>query len=112
MVEHLILSEDITRNLPPLKNFILDFIPEDEHLELGGYEPAAGLRRRSKHWRKSKDRGCFHITIKKNGNARIHWDAWDPRRHPLRHFCEIIYRFFLLKLYLKIRKPKALPCDD
>ena len=81
-------------SLPPLRNILLDFVPEKTHLELDGYEPHIGLRPRSKHWRKPSGNGCFHITLHKKGRCRIHWDAWDPRRFPLKHLIEVAYRYF------------------
>ena len=100
MVERIKESEQEVVSLPPLKNKLLDFDP-GEYLGLSGYEPHSGLRPRSKHWRKPKDKGCFHITRHKNGQWRMHWDAWDPRKHPLRHFGEVMYRYVRFpRLYL------------
>lgn len=93
VMERISLFEAEIISLPPLKNKLLDHQPEEKHLELNGYQPHAGLRPRSKHWRKPKDKGCFHITLHQNGKCRMHWDAWDPRRYPVRHFCEVFYRY-------------------
>lgn len=101
MVEKITLYETIADKSPAFKNHYFDFIPEKKHLELSGYEPHRGLRLRSQHWRKEKDKGCYHITIHKNRGTRIHWDAWDPRKHPIKHFFEILHRFLIIKLIFK-----------
>jgi len=107
MVEDISFFENISKNLPAFKNHTMDPVPDDENLTLGGYELHRGLRPKSKHWRKPKEKGCFHITVHENGSARIHWDAWDPRRYPARHACEIMYRFFIQKPYLRVRSKKS-----
>jgi len=82
--------ENEVGELDPLENRIMDFKPEQDALKSNGYEAHRGLRPGCNHWRKSKDKGCFHITMHKSGVNRIHWDRWDPRHHPIRHFWELI----------------------
>jgi hypothetical protein len=101
-MKRILLSEQEVVKLPPLKNKLLDFTPAEEHLGLNGYKPHSGLRPKSKHWRKPKDKGCFHVTKHKSGQWRMHWDMWDPRRHPFRHFSEVIYRYLRFpRLYIR-----------
>jgi len=86
--------------LPPLLNKLIKK-PTSEDLQFHGYAPHRGLRFNSEHWRKIKKTGCFHITLHKNGKCRMHWDAWDPRRYPIRHCLEILDRYlFHSWLYL------------
>ncbi len=90
---NIIALERQTEELPPLLNLLLEHPPQEQCLSLNGYEPHVGLRPHSKHWRKEKDSGCFHITIHKNGKCRMHWDSWDPRRFPVKHFFEILHQY-------------------
>jgi hypothetical protein len=93
MLELIELSEIKVITFPPLKNLLLDFKPEKRWLENCGYEPHFGLRPKSEHWRKSLEEGCFHITLHRKGKCRMHWDAWDPRKYPLKHFLELISHY-------------------
>ncbi|MBM7112467.1 hypothetical protein [Archangium primigenium] len=40
-----------------------------------------------RHYRKPRSNGCYHLRID-GTRAFIHWDEWDPRRHPIEHFFE------------------------
>lgn len=52
----------------------------------GGYQPAVGLLA-GEHYRKARGEGCYHLRV--TGEAAfLHWDQWDPRRSPVRHFFE------------------------
>lgn len=108
MLEELQKIEKRADESPAFKNIEIAFDLEDKHLQLGGYELHKGLRPNSKHWRKPKCRGCYHITVHRSGPSRIHWDAWDPRRYPVMHSLEVVYRFFLVKwaqtAYFKCRQ--------
>lgn len=55
-------------------------------VEYGGYEAAAGLLP-GNHYRKARGEGCYHLRVTDQG-AFLHWDQWDPRRSPVRHFLE------------------------
>ncbi|GEM_PF-6216401 len=57
-----------------------------ELLALDGYDKASGLLV-GKHFRKERGDGCYHLRVTNSG-ATLHWDRWDPRRFPLRHFFE------------------------
>ncbi|ATB33223.1 hypothetical protein [Melittangium boletus] len=52
----------------------------------GQYEAHVGLGA-GRHYRKPRRDGCYHLRV--NGQrAFLHWDEWDPRRHPIEHFFE------------------------
>lgn len=55
-------------------------------LATGRYQPARGMYRGA-HWRSERGHGCLHLRIR-DGRAWLHWDRWDPRRHPIRHTIE------------------------
>jgi len=55
-------------------------------VEYGGYEPAVGLLP-GNHYRKPRGEGCYHLRVTDEA-AFLHWDQWDPRRSPVRHFFE------------------------
>lgn len=57
-----------------------------ELVELGGYAPARGMFR-GRHWRRERGTGCYHLRVH-DGSAWLHWDAFDPRRYPIRHALE------------------------
>ena len=52
----------------------------------GGYEAAVGLLPGG-HYRKARGEGCYHLRVTSEA-AFLHWDQWDPRRSPVRHFFE------------------------
>jgi hypothetical protein len=52
----------------------------------GGYAPSFGLLI-GQHFRKGLGQGCLHLRVF-NGRAWLHWDRYDPRRFPLKHFFE------------------------
>ncbi len=59
----------------------------DALLDGGGYEAVSLGLKEGKHYRKQRASGCYHLRIE-GGRAFLHWDQWDPRRHPLRHTAE------------------------
>jgi hypothetical protein len=87
---------------PPLLNKTIESGLAGIDLEEFGYQKHAGLRPFSTHWRKPRGRGCFHITCDRNNVFRIHRDSFDPRKHPVLHFFEVVYCYIRFPLrYIK-----------
>lgn len=55
-------------------------------LASGCYRKATGLGAGA-HYRRNRGKGCYHLRVS-GGRAWLHWDRWDPRRYPVRHFFE------------------------
>jgi hypothetical protein len=53
----------------------------------GKYKRHIGLMP-GEHYRRKKGKGSYHLRVKGN-KAYVHWDKWDPRRHPVRHALEV-----------------------
>ncbi len=72
--------------LPSQTNVRLSYEAAASLVQSGSYERATGLMA-GVHYRKARGNGCYHLRIHE-GSAYLHWEKWDPRRFPVRHFLE------------------------
>lgn len=70
----------------PQHEIALSMSETAELLGTGAYQPDRGLYR-GRHWRRGHGSGCWHLRMHR-GRCWVHWDRWDPRRHPYRHTWE------------------------
>lgn len=78
--------EDYVARAPPQQEHPLGSQTARALLRSGRYQPSIGLFP-GRHFRKRKGDGCFHLRLH-DGQAWLHWDAWDPRRFPIAHVLE------------------------
>lgn len=56
-------------------------------LRSGWYDPHFGMLP-GRHYRRRVGDGCLHLRVS-GRQATLHWDEWDPRRYPVRHWFEV-----------------------